>query len=47
MAFKIPEKRTVSPDDPESLFRDLRKKSVPGLLSHQADLLRSYLAVYT
>lgn len=47
MAFKIPEKRTVSPDDPESLFRDLRKKSVPGLLSHQADLLRSYLAVHT
>lgn len=47
MAFKIPEKRTVCPDDPESLFRDLRKKTVPGLLSHQADLLRSYLAVHT
>lgn len=47
MAFKIPEKRIVCPDDPESLFRDLRKKTVPGLLSHQADLLRSYLAVHT
>ena len=47
MAFTIPEKRTVCPDDPESLFRDLRKKTVPGLLSHQADLLRSYLAVHT
>lgn len=47
MAFKISEKRTVCPDDPESLFRDLRKKTVPGLLSHQADLLRSYLAVHT
>ena len=47
MAFKIPEKCAVCPDDPESLFRDLRKKSVPGLLSHQADLLRSYLAVHT
>jgi superfamily II DNA or RNA helicase len=46
MAFKIPEKSTVCPDDPESLFRDLRKKTVPGLLSHQADLLRSYLAVH-
>jgi Rad3-related DNA helicase len=47
MAFKIPEKHTICPDDPESLFRDLRKKTVPGLLSHQADLLRSYLAVHT
>ena len=47
MAFKIPEKRTVRRDDPESLFWDLRKKTVPGLLSHQAELLRSYLAVHT
>jgi len=47
MAFKLPEKRSVCPDDPESLFRDLRKKTVPGLLSHQADLLRAYLAVHT
>lgn len=47
MAFKLPEKKPVCPDDPESLFRDLRKKTVPGLLSHQADLLRSYLAVHT
>ena len=47
MAFKLPDKKTVCPDDPESLFRDLRKKTVPGLLSHQADLLRSYLAVHT
>lgn len=47
MAFKLPEKQPVCPDDPESLFRDLRKKTVPGLLSHQADLLRSYLAVHT
>lgn len=47
MAFKILEKRAVCPDDPESLFRDLRKKTVPGLLSHQADIMRSYLAVHT
>jgi hypothetical protein len=46
MAFKLPEKQPVCPDDPESLFRDLRKKTVPGLLSHQADLLRSYLAIH-
>lgn len=46
MAFKIPIAKRSSPDDPESLFRDLRKRTVPGLLSHQADLLRSYLAVH-
>ncbi len=46
MAFKLPEERPTCPDDPEALFRDLRKKTVPGLLSHQADVLRSYLAVH-
>jgi hypothetical protein len=46
MAFKLPEKKAAPPDDPEALFRDLRKKTVPGLLSHQADVLRSYLAVH-
>lgn len=46
MAFKIPDSKATCPDDPESLFRDLRKRTVPGLLSHQADLLRSYLAVH-
>jgi Rad3-related DNA helicase len=47
MAFKLPENKPPCPDDPEALFRDLRKRTVPGLLSHQADLLRSYLAVHT
>src|SRR3981081_4257422 len=47
MAFNLPEERSTCPDDPEALFRDLRKKTVPGLLSHQADLLRSYLSVHT
>ena len=47
MAFKLPEKKPATPDDPEALFRDLRKKTVPGLLSHQADVLRSYIAVHT
>jgi len=32
MAFKLPEKKPTCPDDPEALFRDLRKKTVPGLL---------------
>ena len=41
MAFKLPEKKPATPDDPEALFRDLRKKTVAGLLSHQADVLRS------
>ena len=47
MAFKLPEERPTCPDDPEALFRDLRRKTVPGLLSHQADVLRSYIAVHT
>jgi RAD3-like DEAD/DEAH box helicase len=46
MAFRLPEKKPACPDDPEALFRDLRKKTVPGLLSHQADVLRSYIAVH-
>lgn len=47
LAFKIPDNKPIIPDDPEALFRDLRRRTVPGLLSHQADLLRSYLAVHT
>jgi hypothetical protein len=47
MGFKLPEKKPTCPDDPEALFRDLRKKTVPGLLSHQADVLRGYLTVHT
>jgi tetratricopeptide (TPR) repeat protein len=45
--FKLPKQSSPCPDDPESLFRDLRRRKVPGLLSHQADLLRSYMAVHT
>lgn len=47
MPFKLPDSRPICPDDPEALFRDLRKRTVPGLLSHQADLLRSYLEVHS
>ena len=43
MAFKINPTAAVCPDDPEALLRDLRKKTIPGLLSHQADLIREYL----
>jgi hypothetical protein len=43
MAFKIPTSAAACPADPESLFRDLRKRTVPGLLSHQADLIRTYV----
>jgi len=47
MSFKLTKRSTPCPDDPEALFRDLRKRTVPGLHSHQADLLRSYMAVHT
>ena len=46
MPFRLPQRNKPCPDDPEALFRDLRKRSVPGLLSHQADLLRGYMAVH-
>lgn len=43
MAFKIPQKSSVSIKDPESLFRDLRDRTVEGLLAQQADILRNYM----
>lgn len=43
MAFKIPQKSSVSIKDPESLFRDLRERTVEGLLAQQADMLRKYM----
>jgi hypothetical protein len=46
MPFKLPQTSQPCPIDPEALFRDLRRKTVPGLLSHQADLLRSYMEVH-
>src|SRR5690242_17600160 len=43
MAFKTG-KSTGSngPETPEALFLDTRTRKVPGLLSHQADVLRKY-----
>jgi len=43
MAFKIPSKSSSSIKDPETLFRDLRDRTVEGLLAQQADMLRKYM----
>ncbi|WP_051434240.1 DEAD/DEAH box helicase [Desulfonatronum lacustre] len=43
MAFKIQQKSSVSIKDPETLFRDLRDRTVEGLLAQQADMLRKYM----
>lgn len=43
MVFKIPQKSSVSIKDPETLFRDLRDRTVEGLLAQQADMLRNYM----
>lgn len=43
MAFRISQKSSVSIKDPESLFRDLRDRTVEGLLAQQADMLRKYM----
>ena len=42
MAFKRKKSIQVFVNDPESLFRDLRYRTVEGLLSHQADVLRNF-----
>lgn len=44
MAFKIPTPPASSEQSPESLFRDLRNRTVEGLLSQQADMLRAYVS---
>ena len=43
MAFKISQKTSTTIKDPESLFRDLRNRTVEGLMAQQADMLRSYM----
>jgi len=42
MSFRISKSSAISYDDPVALFNDLRNRKVPGLLAHQADVLRSY-----
>ena len=43
MAFRKIEGNLAVPESPEALFRDLRGKTIPGLLSQQADVLREYV----
>jgi len=44
LAFKIQKTESISLENPESLFRDLRQRKIQGLLSHQADVLRQYVS---
>ncbi len=43
MGFRLKRRVGSSSESPESLFRDLRNRSVEGLLSQQADMLRAYM----
>jgi hypothetical protein len=43
MPFRTSPQSTLASESPESLLRDLRSRTVPGLLSHQADILREYV----
>lgn len=45
MAFKRAQRSKTNIESPESLFGDLRSRKIEGLLSHQADMLRSYMNV--
>ena len=42
MAFKNLSGATLAGDSPEALFNDLRGRKIPGLIAHQADVLRNY-----
>jgi Type III restriction enzyme, res subunit/Helicase C-terminal domain len=43
MSFKISKTSALSTESPEALLRDLRSRKIPGLLAHQADVLREYV----
>jgi hypothetical protein len=43
MPFRLKNNLGRSVDSPETLFLDLRTRKVPGLLAHQADVLREYV----
>jgi DEAD/DEAH box helicase/Helicase C-terminal domain len=43
MVFRLRRQSSSSIENPEVLFRDLRNRSVEGLLSQQADMLRKYM----
>ncbi len=42
MAFRRLESNQPLPESPEALFQDNKMRKVPGLLSHQADVIRTY-----
>jgi CRISPR/Cas system-associated endonuclease/helicase Cas3 len=42
MSFKKIRRPTVSLESPESMYKDIHPRKIEGLLSHQADVLRSY-----
>jgi hypothetical protein len=42
MGFKPINRRAIEYTSPEALFNDCKKRKFPGLLSHQADVLRIY-----
>lgn len=46
MAFRIRGTGGPCPESPEELFHDLRKRTIPGLLAHQADVMRDYVRVH-
>lgn len=43
MPFKLSKNSTTTTESPEALFLDLRSRKIPGLLAHQADVLRVYV----
>jgi superfamily II DNA or RNA helicase len=47
VAFRNVTQGPAPQNDPESLFRDLRSRKVQGLMSQQADMLRSYMGEHT
>jgi len=44
MAFRSTQAAVKQYPTPEALFVDIKQKKSPGLLSHQADIIRSYMA---
>jgi len=43
MAFKATKASGTLPGDPEEMLRDLKGRKIPGLLAHQADMVRAYV----
>jgi hypothetical protein len=43
MPFRTSKSSNLSTESPEALFLDLRLRKIPGLLTHQGDVLREYV----